>query len=55
MVDHEGSIGAISGLAGGRGGASGGTVSHAASDTTTANDTTDSLRFHIAIIFPVTG
>lgn len=55
MVDHEGRTGDISGLGGGRGGASGGTVSHAASDTTTASDTIDSFPFHIAIICAVTG
>ncbi|WP_235365154.1 hypothetical protein [Burkholderia pseudomallei] len=47
-------MGDISGLAGGRAGASGGTVSHAASDTTTTSDTIESFPIAIAITCVVT-
>lgn len=50
MVDQEGSTGDISAFGGGRGGASGGTVSHAASAEATAIDTSEKLPLDFAII-----
>lgn len=38
VLDHDGNTGSISGLGGGRGGASGGTVSHAARSVEMTND-----------------
>nr|WP_230958738.1 hypothetical protein [Burkholderia stagnalis] len=50
MVDHEGSTGDISAFGAGRGGASGGTVSHAASAEATAIDTSIKLPSGLTII-----
>ena len=50
VVDQEGSTGDISSFGGGRGGAFGGTVSHAASDAATASDASENLPLNFAII-----
>lgn len=48
VLDHDGNTGSISGLGGGRGGASGGTVSHAARSADMPNArTTGHLDFFI--------
>lgn len=51
MGDQDGSTGDISAFDGGRGGASGGTLSHAASDETTAIDISAKFRLNFAIVW----